>query len=353
MIKNRYILLLIVFVFCVLSFPKKTVADLRTALIGWVSPSGSGERAFSGNELEKLQTENQLLHLQIERLKNWILEEQQLEKEKREIIPFLEKSSDPFFKRRGHYLAKMIHRQMHALPARIIYRDPSPWSSSVWLNVGERDNRALGFDVVAKNSPVVIGKTIVGVVEEVAEKKCHVRLITDRSLSPSVRAIRGGEQNRILSEKLQSVIKMLSLREDLYKAKDVAHALAAFREQLNLDAKELYLAKGELHGTAAALWRVPKRTLKGVGFNYDFSDEEGPARNLRTGAYAGGFEPLIKIGDLLVTTGGDGIFPPDFQVAIVTKIMPLHEGGCSYDLEAEMLAPNLNTLSEVFVLPPL
>lgn len=351
MIKNKFFWLLVIFLFLVLSFPQKNASDLRKLAIAHATLSGSS--SFQGSEIEKLHTENQLLYHQLERLKNWILEDHHLNKEKKELIPILSQASDPFFKRRGQYLAKMIHRQMHSLPARIIFRDPSPWSSSVWLNVGERDNRALGFDVVAKNSPVVIGKTIVGVVEEVTEKKCHVRLITDRSLSPSVRAVRGGEQNRILSEKLQAVIKMLSQREDLYGAVDVARALKTFGEHLNVDAKELYLAKGELHGTAAPLWRVPKRTLKGVGFNYDYSDEEGPARNLRTGSYAGGQEPLIKIGDLLVTTGADGIFPPDFHVAIVSKIFPLREGGCSYDLEAEMLAPNLSTLSEVFVLPPL
>lgn len=351
MIKNRSFWLLIIFLFLVLSLPQKNAGDLRTWMVALVSLSGSG--SFHGSEIEKLHTENQLLYQQLERLKNWILESQQLDKEKKDLIPILSQAGDPFFRRRGEYLAKMIYRQMHALPARIVFRDPSPWSSSVWLNVGERDNRLLGFEVVAKNSPVVIGKTIIGVVEEVTEKRCHVRLITDRSLSPSVRAVRGGEQNRILSEKLQGVIKMLALREDLYGAVDVARALNAFRDKLNEEAKEFYLAKGELHGTAAPIWRVPKRTLKGVGFNYDFSDEEGPARNLRTGAYAGGQEPLIKIGDLLVTTGADGIFPPDFHVAIVSKILPLHEGGCSYDLEAEMLAPNLNSLSEVFVLPPL
>ncbi|MBS0628653.1 MAG: hypothetical protein JSS30_00330 [Verrucomicrobia bacterium] len=350
MIKNHSFWLLIIFLFLVLSLPQKNAGHLRTWMVGLVSFSGSGSY---GSEIEKLHTENQLLYQQLERLKNWILENHQLDKEKQELIPILSNSNDPFYRRRGEYLAKMIYRQMHALPARIVFRDPSPWSSSVWLNVGQRDNRSLGFEVVAKNSPVVIGKTIVGVVEEVTEKRCHVRLITDRSLSPSVRAVRGGEQNRILSEKLQGVIKMLALREDLYGAVDISRALSVFRDQLNEHSKELYLAKGELHGTAAPAWRVPKRTLKGVGFNYDFSDEEGPARNLRTGAYAGGQEPLIKIGDLLVTTGADGIFPPDFHVAIVSKILPLHEGGCSYDLEAEMLAPNLNSLSEVFVLPPL
>lgn len=346
MIKNRYFWLLIIFLFLVLSFPEQNAKGLRSFAINMVALSGSG---FHGSEIEKLHTENQMLYQQLERLKNWILEEQHLDKEKKELIPILTKG-DPFFKRRGEYLAKMIYRQMHALPAKIIFRDPSPGSSSVWLNVGLRDNRSLGCEVVAKNSPVVIGKTIVGVVEEVSDKKCLVRLITDRSLSPSVRAVRGGEQNRVLSEKLQGVIKMLALREDLYGAADVARALTVFKEQLPIDTKELYLAKGELHGMAATAWRMPKRTLKGVGFNYDFSDEEGPARNLRTGIQG---EPLIKIGDLLVTTGSDGIFPPDFHVAIVTKIFPLHEGGCSYDLEAEMLAPNLSNLSEVFVLPPL
>ena len=97
--------------------------------------------------------------------------------------------------------------------------------------------------------------------------------------------------------------------------------------------------------------------LKGVGFNYNMADEEGPARSLRSGQPVGASTApgrvLIQTGDLLVTSGLDGISPPGIPVAIATKIAPLKEGSYSYELEAKPAAGSLDDLSTVFVLPPL
>lgn len=233
----------------------------------------------------------------------------------------------------------------YGLTASVIFRQPSSWGSTFWINVGKRD-------AIEENSPVVVGDAVVGVVEEVKEKKSRVRLITDQALCLSVRAVRGGVQNRLLYQELIFVQELLQERPDLENAKELAALLASFQEQLDVEETDLYLAKGEVHGSSAPLWRMLGQTLKGEGFNYDFSDEKGAARDLRTGADQSGYAaPLIKVGDLLLTTGMDGIFPPDLKVGIVTSIYPLHEGGCSYSLEAKPLAPNLNTLSEVIVLP--
>ncbi len=350
MIKNRFFLLFIAFIVCLLSIPKEPAAIFRSKIITCFS--FSKKKAAPAHSNKDLKTENHLLYLELARLKEWVLQEERLEGEGQDLVTFAFKQEEPFFQRRKEYLANLLNAQLCALPAKVIFREPATWSNVIWINIGERDNRAMGVEIVAKNSPVVIGKAVVGVVERVTESKSQVRLITDRTLALSVRSSRGSGQNRLLSEYLTNVINLLSLRNDLYRAKEMANALDGFRQQLELCEKDLFLAKGELHGASAPLWRVPSQTLKGVGFNYDFTDEEGPARNLRTGAYQGGQDPLIKVGDLLVTTGMDGVFPPDLDVATVTKIYPLHEGGCSYRLEAQAVAPILNTLSEVFVLPP-
>ena len=91
-------------------------------------------------------------------------------------------------------MAALLKLQLKAIPAKVIYRDPASWSSFVWLGVGEKHNRALQEPIIVKNSPVVMGNVLVGVVEEVEEMQCKVRLITDSSLIPSVRSVRGGEQ---------------------------------------------------------------------------------------------------------------------------------------------------------------
>lgn len=358
----RY-LFLVAFVCCLLSFPKSASDRMRTCVIQGIIPSwqmasfflfAAPSRSLSSktNEIEKLQVENQRLRSQLERFQHWLLTDKQLEEEWKQLLTL--KGEDAFFERRSRYLKEIIQLQLDAIPAKVVFREPATWSSTIWLNVGEKDNLALGRQVVAKNSPVIIGKTIVGVVEIVTNNRCSVRLITDHLLSPSVRVVRGGEQNRSLVEKVNSLLPVLKIREELTGAKELAKILKAFKEQIPVEERALYLAKGELHGTGAPLWRVLGPKLKGIGFNYDFEDEEGPARNLRMGNYEGSDQPqpLIKTGDLLVTTGMDGIFPPDLHVGVVSKIFPLHEGGCSYDLEVSLVDFNLNDLSEVFVLPP-
>lgn len=181
-----------------------------------------------------------------------------------------------------------------AFPAKVIYRSHSAWQSTLWINVG--------YDSVPfslKNAPVLKGDVVVGVIDEVKAGQSRVRLLSDPSLNPFVRVVRKG----------------------------------------------VYLAKGEMNGRAKPAFRRPGTTLLGTGFNYDFPDKEGPAKGLR--------EDILKPGDLLVTTGLDGVFPKGLKVARVVKVFPLKEGDFYYDLEAESLAGTLNDLEQLHVIPPM
>ncbi len=199
-----------------------------------------------------------------------------------------------------------LDHDIEALSASVIYRCPISWNSSLWINVGEKDNQKLNKTIVAKNSPVVLGKSLIGVVETVQSNRSLVRLITDPELTPSVRA-----------------------------------------QRTDSSGEPLYLAKGELHGSAKTMWRSRGSTLIGDGFNYDYDDEFSPARDLRS-------DPaILKIGDLLVTTGMDGVFPAGLHVAKVTKIQSLREGDYYYEIEASPTAENIEELALVHVLPPL
>ncbi len=248
-------------------------------------------------EIAVLKRENHILHEQIELFKQHLETESVLLKQ-------IENHEQEFFSRRKEELWKLINKQSYFLSARVVFREPTSWGSSLWINVGDRNNQVLGKQIVAKNSPVVIGIAVVGIVDYVGEKRSRVRLITDANLTPSVRVVRA-------------------------------------------DTPSLYLAKGELHGTSEPLWRSRGIYLQGVGFNYDFPDEEGPARHRQSQ------ESLIQPGDLLETTGMDGVFPKGLQVACVTSVEPLSEGACSYTLKAKSLVENLDNLSSVTVLPPL
>ncbi len=262
--------------------------DAKLATLAFLRPSSSssGSPTHEG-ELQRYQLENQLLKAELSRLRE----------------------------RLGDHLNQLVELDSMLLPARVIFRSPATWDSSLWVNVGQATNVALGKEIVAKNSPVVLGQSVIGVIDYVGEKQSRVRLITDAGLTPSVRALR-------------------------------------------LQGKVSYrLAKGELHGCSQPQWRRDDYVLRGIGFNYDFADEAGPARDLRTGkpldpASKAPTLPLIKVGDILVTAGLDGVFPPGLHVARVTKILPLKEGDYYYEIEAQPTVKNLDDLAVIFILPP-
>ncbi len=265
------------------------------------------------------------------------------------------------YKRRAERQKQLLQMRFAAMPAQVIFRDPSSWSSVLWVGLGEVDNQAVGRVVIARNSPVLFGHSLVGVVEYVGETQSRVRLITDASLSVAVRASRGGGQGRELWHHAQSLLDRVRCREELFSSEQekerFIEILTHFQERIDLSDEEELLAKGELSGCSAPLWRSRGSHLKGSGFNYDYPDEEGPARDLRTGQLfgrpSGDRKPLLKEGDLLVTSGLDGVFPPGIAVAIAKRIAPLFEGKCSYELEAVPAAGDLQDLHTLLVLPPL
>lgn len=248
-------------------------------------------------ELELLKLENHNFRYQIELLKAQIDVEKLIGEQ---ALAGSRLSNDAFSKRRKEEILRQIAFYSQSIVANVIFRETASWSSSLWINVGENTNQQLGREIIAKNSPVVIGTSIVGVVEYVGKYRSRVRLITDGSVVPSVRVIRDGKQ---------------------------------------------YLAKGALQGVRLPQWRSRHTLLKGVGFNADFADEEGPSRDLHK-------EFLVKQGDILVTTGMDGVFPAGLKVGEVRLVYPIVEGATTYELDAEPFIADFENISFVAVLPP-
>jgi cell shape-determining protein MreC len=344
-----------------LALPVQVTERLRYASVFLALPVWKALRGSSPDSLEKerLAWENQALRAQVDSVREWLLFDQRVDEQLDRLKELTHREEGDafwreFFRRRGEELAQRLSDALQSLPATVVFREPASWSSALWIDVGERDNESLGRVVVAKNSPVIAGRSVVGVVEEVGSKQSRVRLITDPRLVPAVRAVRGGEQHHRLLEHINALLVGLEQVEGVSESMRVLRDLKAL-----LSGKEeaRYLAKGELHGSGAPLWRARHPLLRGVGFNYDFADAEGPGRDLRTGeAIQGGkrSDPvaLLQPGDLLVTTGLDGVFPPGLDVAVVTQIELLREGGCTYELQAAATAENLQELSHVRVLPP-
>lgn len=383
-ISYRPLLFLLLFLLVLMSLPQKVSERIRSTAVCsfspcWKSLSSLRQQAASllalpfsmrvrscdqALEESRLSQENQRLRLQIESVRQWLLNEDRIQEQVARFEMLLDgqvHKENAFFKRRSEELCKRLEMQMHSLPAQVIFRDSGSWSSTLWINVGQKDNEQLGEEIVAKNSPVLLGTSIVGVIEYVGRHQSRVRLVTDSCLVPSVRAVRGGEQNRYLLEHLESLLFALEAREDLFLSdeakRSIANPLYQLKEALSSQSEEYYLAKGELRGTSRPLWRARSQILTGVGFNYDFADGEGPARDLRSGTTYGFSHsqksvPLLRCGDLLVTTGLDGIFPPGFRVATVVSLKTLKEGASSYEIEAISTAGNLDELTYLFVLPP-
>ncbi len=219
-----------------------------------------------------------------------------------------------------------------AISAKVIMRDPSTWGSAFWIDQGE--------PAVTANSPVVIGKALIGVIEKVEKNKSLVRLITDSSLTPSVRAVRGKMQQEFFLEKL-ALLKPYIFSENADTS--LCSAFMQIESHFKQTSDTSYFAKGEVFGSSASLFRSKRPILHGVGFNYDFSDSEGPSLKKEE-------HTLIQEGDLLVTTGMDGVFPKGLYVGVVSKVLPPLEGAISYELEASLADPGLNETTYVFVM---
>lgn len=272
-----------------------------------------GKIKYPSEEIDRLKLENQLLGNEIANFSTILSQESLFDKQLNQFLTEETiKTLKPIALVHQHELQNLIKKELQALPAQVIFRSLSLWSNSLWINVGSKDNEKIGRTIVSRNSPVMSGVSLVGVVDYVGERQSRVRLITDSGLTPSVRAIR------------------------------------------KIEEKVWYLAKGELRGSLNSDWRKQSLILRGIGFNYDFPDEEGPSRDLRTGTPSEGAElpiiPIIEQGDLLITTGMDGVFPPGMLVAYVTRLLTLKEGDYTYELEA-LASVNLNDLTLVFVLP--
>lgn len=200
---------------------------------------------------------------------------------------------------------ELLDLGLRSHPARVVYRSPTTWNSTFWIDLGNRHNKESGRTLVSKNSPVVLGDCAIGLVDLVAEARSRVRLLTDPEISVAVRALRENEKGTHFG------------------------------------------AKGEIHGSTQVFWRRRGTTLIGEGFNYDYEDEYGGPRDLRS------HPAILSLGDLLVTSGMDGVFPQGFKVGTVSKIQPLREGDYYYEIEAIPQVENLDEVTSVTVLPPI
>lgn len=219
--------------------------------------------------------------------------------------------------------------------AAVIYRTSNSYNSSLWINKGSEES-------IRANSPVLSGDSLIGVVDYVGKKASSVRLITDSGLTPAVRVARNSK-DLALEHAVEQITYTLENSPNLIENEEERKALLYLLSKLEQEKQPAqYLAKGILQGSGSHLM------LKGIGFNYDYKDQYGPARDLRCSTPS-----LVQAGDLLVTSGMDGVFPEGLKVAYVHSITPLTEGAFAYELLAKPAAPGIQELDYVTILAPL
>ncbi len=333
---NRSIFILVLLLLSFLSFSPATIDRLRSKAVAILPSSLKRNRSVPGeSDSNNLKMENYQLRSQLDLVYNWLNSEKYLS-EQIEMFKTLGMGGE-VVKRRSEEMKSLLQKKTMAALGRIIYRDPSAWSSTCWIDAGEENNVLLGKTIIAKNSPVISGSALVGVVEYVGKRQSRVRLITDSSLKTAVRAVRGSVAERDIS----LLIQML---QDRLRKHPFKQTLQEFKQTLKVGWEDGYFAKGEISGTSAPYFRSLQPILKGIGFNCNFEDTDSPARDLKAG--------ILRENDLLITSGLDGIFPPGLHVGRVINIKPLKPGGFSYDLEAMPSAGDLADLTFVYVLPP-
>lgn len=299
-------------------------------------------------KIEELQLENHLLKEMVSQLKEDQMSDRvfshQIERllEMKE-ISLKETTLAQSFARQFKDLAHRINHQMRFIRAKIIFREPGTWGSYCWIDRGYASREG----VLAINSPVVLGENLVGVIDFVGKNKSRVQLITDSRLPVSVQVTRGAESNllllRYLSRLQEGLVHLSQLSIDARQQQQFFDLIDQIKKELSKSVGDRYFAKGELFGSSFSLFRKKKNILRGIGFNCDF----GQTEELKLE------EQSIQLGDLLVTTGFDGVFPKGLHVAIVSSIDPVNEGDIATNIAAMTTIPNLGEIQYVEVLPPI
>lgn len=249
------------------------------------------DSSLSEKDLEK---EKALIQLELLRQRNERLEE--FVREEIAYLTQIRKGKEESLHERQ--LKELLEEKEEGLLAFINWRSPVAWNSLFWVDKGSEEG-------VEKGAVALSGNSLVGVVDEVEPHRSRILLLTDPSLKISVRALRkeGG--------------------------------------------KERFLAKGELIGARSPYFRQNASLLKGEGFNYQWSDAFGEGTSLR------GKEHIIDVGDTLITSGLDGLFPAGIIVGSVTAVAPLKEGEFSYSIEAKPATSETKNLTAVWLLKPI
>lgn len=247
--------------------------------------------------------------------------------------PLLFSDQKAFLKQRELDHADLSDMCRQTKIAKVFFYDFVPWSHQAWVNVGKEEG-------IQPNSPVTVGGVVVGVIEEVKDHQSQMRLITDPKLIIAARLAQGKWKDRFLWSQFLALSYHCSLYEEYQHNASLLKKLAREVESTLSVCPSKLTAKGLVKGSSSLLYKGAC-VLEGKEFQCEKADEESPSLSLSS--------LVIQNGDLLVTSGLDGIFPPGLFLGLVSKV---NQKDFSYDLSISSCAGDLSLLEYVTILPP-
>lgn len=328
---------LIVFLFAVINIPEVVSSAMRNTTISFFqSPVRvlafiipKRKRSVSLEKYQRVNEENLLLKKQIDEVKEFIKSDGELE----ELLAQLqgEEQHLPGTVDRQEIL-ESIKQKINSTRAKVIFREPKTWGNFFWINKGDNFNKKIGYQLIAKNSPVIVDRSLVGVIEEVKKTRSKVRLITDPSLVISAVTCRGKDQSKEILKRIDHLLAIIETDHFL------TNSLKEYSKEIKTTLNE-FVARGEVAGAIKPQWNMQDILLVGTGFH--------PIENNYKHE-----KSLFYVGDLIQTSGFDGAFPEGINIGTIKRIKPISEGGYFYELEISPSITNIHSLNYVTILKP-
>ncbi len=211
--------------------------------------------------------------------------------------------------------------QSHGVKARVLAREPGAWNRFLWVDAGRE---TVGEDgPLQKQSPVVYGDAVVGLIEYVGRRQSLVRLITDPQCCLAVQVAAEGSQGiQVASQRLQRLLRTNSQVDETLRC-----ALQPLLMQLSQEHRTTVAWRGSLKGSgnsaggeASLVGEFYPSESRRAAQHADADLSVSPTylhegHILHPGVWDRNQHP--SAGALLVTTGLDGIFPAGLKVGYI------------------------------------
>lgn len=233
-------------------------------------------------------------------------------------------------------------------PGWILYRPSTPGSCIVWIKT---------LNPVQKGSAVIIGDCVVGFIDVVHGLCARLRLVTDTRSKVAVEIKKASALHKEGIGDVSASMKALSmdvsywqflaehgLFQDSSRALEIQKLLKDLQKELYSDrALESTSLQGLLRGSPN-FWRYGQNHLVAEGFYRQIEISETS------------FKPNsnpIEPGDLLVTSGLDGRYPPGLRVGYVSGVRAQDPANTLFEVEASSALADFSKEKWVWVLPPM